>query len=90
MVTASSGSLAFTGPGRVMGWLLVLGAALVALGFALVVLADAPRRLVGALARPCRLHEQAVAVVERHHEKLWHEVLWVPRFGQPGSFRRER
>ena len=49
-VTAPSGSLAFTGTGPGIGVLSVLGGALVLLGFALLVLVDAPRRAVAQLA----------------------------------------
>jgi hypothetical protein len=52
-VEASSSSLAFTGPGAWTGWLVVAGAALIVLGLAMLVLADAPRRLRWAL------HERA-------------------------------
>jgi hypothetical protein len=49
VVTAPSSSLAFTGSGPGVGLLGVLGGALVVLGFALFMLVDAPRRLVGRL-----------------------------------------
>jgi hypothetical protein len=49
-VTASSGSLAFTGPGPGVAWLVLIGAGLVVLGFALLVLVDAPRRVIAQLA----------------------------------------
>ena len=45
VVSASSGSLAFTGPGAAIGWIVAAGGALVVLGFALLVLADVPTRL---------------------------------------------
>ena len=45
VVSASSGSLAFTGPGAAIRWIVAAGAALVVLGFALLVLADLPTRL---------------------------------------------
>jgi hypothetical protein len=48
-VTAPSGSLAFTGVGPGIGVLGVLGAALIILGFALLVLVDAPRRAMSRL-----------------------------------------
>jgi hypothetical protein len=50
-VTASSGSLAFTGLGGVTWWLGVAGAALMLVGMALLVLVDTPRRLVFRLAQ---------------------------------------
>ncbi|HLI72528.1 MAG TPA: hypothetical protein VKU86_01520 [Acidimicrobiales bacterium] len=43
-VTASSSGLAFTGPGPGVAWLVLIGAGLVILGFALFLLVDAPRR----------------------------------------------
>ena len=49
-VSASSGSLAFTGPGAGVGWTLLAGAALIAFGMALLVLVDTPRRLAVAIA----------------------------------------
>ncbi|HTZ10006.1 MAG TPA: hypothetical protein VMB72_13095, partial [Acidimicrobiales bacterium] len=55
VVTAPSGSLAFTGVGSELRWLLVVGTALVVLGLALLLLVDAPRRLL------VRLHRGAVA-----------------------------
>ena len=51
IVEASSGSLAFTGLGGVTQWLAVVGGAFVVLGFALLVLVDAPRRLTYRLAQ---------------------------------------
>ncbi|MDR3650945.1 MAG: hypothetical protein P4L20_17780, partial [Acidimicrobiales bacterium] len=48
-VTAPSGNLAFTGAGPGIGVLGVLGAALIVLGFALLVLVDAPRRAMSRL-----------------------------------------
>jgi hypothetical protein len=49
-VSASSGSLAFTGPGSEVKWVVLVGAALVIMGLAMLVLVDAPRRMVRALA----------------------------------------
>jgi len=49
VVTAPSSSLAFTGPGRGVGILGVVGAALIILGFALLVLVDVPRRVMSRL-----------------------------------------
>jgi len=48
-VTSPSGNLAFTGAGPGIGVLGVLGAALIVLGFALLVLVDAPRRAMSRL-----------------------------------------
>jgi hypothetical protein len=45
-VTAAASSLAFTGPGPGIGVLGVIGGALILLGFALLVLVDAPRRAI--------------------------------------------
>ena len=45
VVSASSGSLAFTGPGAAIRWIVAAGAALIVLGLAMLMLADAPRRL---------------------------------------------
>ena len=50
VVTASSHSLAFTGPGPGVGVLGVIGGVLILLGFALLVLVDAPRRAISRLA----------------------------------------
>jgi len=50
IIRASSGSLAFTGPGAATGWIVAAGAALVVLGLALLILVDAPRRLRWVLA----------------------------------------
>jgi hypothetical protein len=50
VVTAASGSLAFTGSGPGIGILGVIGGALILLGFALLVLVDAPRRAISRLA----------------------------------------
>jgi hypothetical protein len=49
-VTASSSSLAFTGVGPGIGILGVIGGVLILLGFALLVLVDAPRRALSQLA----------------------------------------
>jgi hypothetical protein len=49
-VAVSSRSLAFTGPGPGIGMLGVIGGALILLGFALLVLVDAPRRALSRLA----------------------------------------
>ncbi|MDR3649409.1 MAG: hypothetical protein P4L20_09990 [Acidimicrobiales bacterium] len=49
-VTAPSGSLAFTGIGPGIGVLTVFGGALILLGFALLVLVDAPRRALAQFA----------------------------------------
>jgi hypothetical protein len=49
-VSVSSKSLAFTGPGPGIGMLGVIGGALILLGFALLVLVDAPRRALSRLA----------------------------------------
>jgi hypothetical protein len=69
VVTASSGSLAFTGPSSLTWWLLVLGSALVALGFAMLVLADVPRRLLAAFS-DARAGGHAETLPPR--ERLWH------------------
>jgi hypothetical protein len=50
VVTAASKSLAFTGSGPGVGMLGVIGGALILLGFALLVLVDAPRRAMAQLA----------------------------------------
>lgn len=50
VVTSSANSLAFTGVGAGVGWLGVVGGALVLLGLAMLFLVDAPRRLIGQLA----------------------------------------
>jgi len=49
-VTSPSGSLAFTGIGPGIGVLTVFGGALILLGFALLVLVDAPRRALAQFA----------------------------------------
>jgi hypothetical protein len=48
-VTAAASSLAFTGPGPGIGVLALLGGAMILLGFALLVLVDAPRRVLAQL-----------------------------------------
>lgn len=48
-VSASSGSLAFTGTGPGIGWLGMAGAALLLAGFALLFLVDMPRRVLHSL-----------------------------------------
>jgi len=55
IVTAPSSSLAFTGPGGTMHLVALLGALLVAVGLALLVLVDAPRRAWARLAPAARL-----------------------------------
>lgn len=50
IVSASSGSLAFTGSGALTGWIGLSGAVLVVIGFGLLFLIDAPRRLLVQLA----------------------------------------
>ncbi len=50
VVEASSNSLAFTGVGVIAEWLAVAGGILILLGFALLVMADTPRRLMYRLA----------------------------------------
>jgi hypothetical protein len=74
VVQASSSSLAFTGPGAATGWIVVAGAALIVLGLAMLVLADAPRRLRWALARHAR----------------YQEALWVGDAGYPGGPEHQR
>jgi hypothetical protein len=49
-VTSPASALAFTGPGPGIGVLGVIGGALILLGFALLVLVDAPRRAISRLA----------------------------------------
>jgi len=49
-VTAAASALAFTGPGPGIGMLSVIGAVLILLGLALLVLVDAPRRALAQLA----------------------------------------
>ena len=51
MVQASSGALAFTGLGDVAQWLAVIGGALMLVGFVLLTMADAPRRIRYRLAQ---------------------------------------
>jgi hypothetical protein len=46
IVEASSGALAFTGLGDIAQWLAVVGGALIILGFVLLTMVDAPRRLL--------------------------------------------
>jgi hypothetical protein len=48
-VTAAASSLAFTGPGPGIGLLAILGGTMILLGFALLVLVDAPRRALAQL-----------------------------------------
>ena len=63
VVSASSGDLAFTGPGPQIRWIVLAGTALVLIGLAMLVLVDAPRprgAVAGAAHRaPCRAPRRA-------------------------------
>ncbi|HTZ10145.1 MAG TPA: hypothetical protein VMB72_13805, partial [Acidimicrobiales bacterium] len=50
VVTSPASNLAFTGPGPGIGLLGILGGILIVLGFAMLLLVDAPRRAMGRLA----------------------------------------
>jgi hypothetical protein len=88
-VTASSGSLAFTGLGGVTWWLGVVGGALMLVGFALLVLVDTPRRLVFRIAQsgPDRRPKDSSSAssssssssssVSAHHGTAPGETLWI-------------
>ncbi len=58
IVSANSGALAFTGTGPLAQWLAIVGAALVLLGIALLIVVDAPRRLLMELVKPWRSASQ--------------------------------
>jgi hypothetical protein len=79
-VTASSGSLAFTGLGGVTWWLGVVGGALMLVGFALLVLVDTPRRLVFRIAQrgPNRRPRGTSPASHVQHETVAGEALWIP------------
>jgi hypothetical protein len=78
-VTASSGSLAFTGLGGVTWWLGVVGGALMLVGFALLVLVDIPRRLVFRIAQggPERRHRGRAVATSGQNETAPGEALWI-------------
>ncbi len=89
-VSAPSGNLAFTGPGLGVGVLGVVGGALILLGFALLVLVDAPRRAMArlALAGPHTVHrlrngelhwDDVRAQVPVRGRQLWHDGVRVAR-----------
>jgi len=80
VVSASSGSLAFTGPGAAIRWIVAAGAALVVLGFAMLVLADVPTRLRwarAALKGAVRVGPFAASRGSRATRPCSQEVLWV-------------
>ena len=59
--TASSGSLAYTGPGAATTWTVLVGALLVLLGIVLLLLVDAPRRMLARLSTTGSTHTPAAA-----------------------------
>ena len=80
VVSASSGSLAFTGPGAAIRWIVTVGAALVVLGFAMLVLADVPTRLRWAravLKGAVSVGPFAASRGSRATRPCSREVLWV-------------
>jgi hypothetical protein len=81
VVSASSGALAFTGPGAATDWIVAAGSALVLLGLAMLVLADAPRRLRWAFAeRRSPTMVDRLDVGRRHQSTLAardRAALWV-------------
>ncbi len=80
IVQASSGSLAFTGPGTATGWIVTTGAALVVLGLAMLILVDAPRRFRWALARRGtveRVGPPGAGLTSESRGADSREVLWV-------------
>jgi len=92
-VSASSGSLAFTGPGAAIRWIVAAGAALVALGFALLVLADLPTRL--RLARAALKGAVSVGPFAANRASpatrpCSQEVLWVDDPGQRNEPKLQR
>ncbi len=65
IVSANSGSLAFTGTGPLAQWLAVVGVALMLLGMALLVVIDAPRRLLTEMVKPWRASHHGPARARR-------------------------
>jgi hypothetical protein len=51
VVTAASGSLAFTGSGPGLNMVTLVGSVLILVGLVLLVLVDVPRRVLGQLSR---------------------------------------
>ena len=72
-VTGSSKSLAFTGAGPGIGILGVIGGVLILLGFALLVLVDAPRRALASLAvvGKSSVWHTGQAGDQKHQNQLW-------------------
>ena len=80
IIQASSGSLAFTGPGAATGWIVTAGAALVVLGLAMLMLVDAPRRFLWVLGGRGAVLGVGAARANRRKGTLGadsREVLWV-------------
>jgi hypothetical protein len=67
-VSASAGSLAFTGTGSVVGWIGVSGMILILCGFALLVLIDAPRRTLARFVAYRSSHSSSALPGEGAHE----------------------
>jgi hypothetical protein len=78
-VTSPASALAFTGPGPGIGVLAILGGAMILLGFALLVLVDAPRR---ALAQLASLGPDTWRRVRAGHRDWGHTASNVPARGR--------
>jgi hypothetical protein len=78
-VTSPASALAFTGPGPGIGVLAILGGAMILLGFALLVLVDAPRR---ALAQLASLGPDTWRRVRAGHRDWGHTAANVPARGR--------
>jgi hypothetical protein len=78
-VTASSGSLAFTGLGGFTWWLGVVGGALMLVGLALLVLVDTPRRIAFRLAQHGRDRRPRSHSFDSpgQHETVTGDALWI-------------
>ncbi len=74
VVTKPSSSLAFTGAGPGIGMLSITGGALILLGFALLVLVDAPRRAVAQLATVSLTKWREVAASDQRWRTLASEI----------------
>jgi hypothetical protein len=61
---AATGTLASTGPGRGVGWLGVIGGALILLGLVLLVLRAAPRRAFAGLVTPMGTRKMRAPVID--------------------------
>ena len=71
---AATGTLASTGPGRGVGWLGVIGGALILLGLVLLVLRTAPRRALAGFVIPMGSRKMRAPVVDHDNRSLTRHV----------------